>query len=229
MIVEQNRAPLNTQLGNAPCTVGDTEDIFWLRRADDYQSRFQLGCALAAQYRFKEAMDAYQKALRIRTDDWTLYFYMAGSQVTLRRFDETVASYYQCLALCTERKTVAYSLGIARSTAYRPAMSVFRGETSCEQALSTLTPETDDLRYVILLYGLLGYAAREKKADHENYSQTLLARNSVCPCSAYLSAWNDCHMQESGMTKQAVKEFFDRLAPYWDNDLTVDTDKVNGI
>lgn len=34
---------------------------------------------------------------------------------------------------------------------------------------------------------------------------------------------------QTGMTKEAVAAFFDRLAPHWDEDLVVDPDKINCI
>lgn len=112
-MAEQTRAPLNTQLGNEPCTVEDTEDMFWLRESDDYKSRFHLGNALARQYRFREAVQAYQNAARIRTDDWKLFYSMAGAYLTLLHFEEAMAGYRRCLQLCADKKTIAYPLGIA--------------------------------------------------------------------------------------------------------------------
>jgi len=109
---EHLRARLDSQLFGAPCFVEDTEDMFWLREADDYQSRVAYGNALALQYRFKEAVAAYKNALKIRSDDWKLLNRLAGAELTLRRFDEAMARYHRCLELGADKKVIAYPLGI---------------------------------------------------------------------------------------------------------------------
>ena len=106
------RAGLDSQLLDAPCFVEDTEDMFWLREADDYQSRVTYGNALAEQYRFKEAVEAYKNALKIHADDWKLLSRLAGAELTLRRFDEAMARYHCCLDLGADKKVIAYPLGI---------------------------------------------------------------------------------------------------------------------
>jgi tetratricopeptide (TPR) repeat protein len=106
------RSGLESQLGSIPCPVEDTEDIFWLRESDDYQSRVSLGNALAARYRFKEAADAYKSALRIRADDWKLLYRLAGANLTLRRFDEAMEGYRRCLDAGADIKAIAYPVGI---------------------------------------------------------------------------------------------------------------------
>jgi tetratricopeptide (TPR) repeat protein len=111
-VKEHLRAGLDSQLLDAPCFVEDTEDMFWLREADDYQSRVDCGNALAAQYRFKEAVEAYKNALKIRSDDWKLLNRLAGAELTLRRFDEAMARYHRCLELGVDKKVIAYPLGI---------------------------------------------------------------------------------------------------------------------
>lgn len=105
-------ASLQSQLKDAPCTVEDTEEIFWLRELDDCQSLTSLGNALAAQYRFKDAIDAYQKALQIRDDDWMLWNRLAGSYLTLLRFKEAKDCYDKCLALKAPISSAAYPIGV---------------------------------------------------------------------------------------------------------------------
>lgn len=106
------RASLASQLGSERCTVEDTEEIFWLRESDDYRSRVALGDALATQYRFREAVDAYRNALRIRSDDWHLFSRIAGADLTLRRFDDAHAEYLRCLSLGADQKSIAFPLGV---------------------------------------------------------------------------------------------------------------------
>ena len=112
-MTELTRASLDTQLGNEPCTVEDTEEMFWLRESDDYQSRFRLGSALSAQYRFKDATAAFESALRIKRDDWKLWYSLSGAKLTLRKFSDAVEGYTRCLSLGAEERTVAFPLGIA--------------------------------------------------------------------------------------------------------------------
>ena len=106
------KASLESQIGNAPCTAEDTEEIFWLREADDYQSRVALGNALAGQYRFKDAICAYQNALRIRRDVWTVFSRLAVAYLTIRRFAEAKEQYERCLAIGADPKAVALPIGV---------------------------------------------------------------------------------------------------------------------
>ena len=66
------KASLDSQLGNAPCTVEDTEEMFWLRESDDFQSRVALGNALAGQYRFRDAIAAYRPCGSVMMTGWCI-------------------------------------------------------------------------------------------------------------------------------------------------------------
>lgn len=279
-------ASLASQLRDVPCAVEDTEEIFWLRESDDYQSRFRLGSAFAVQYRFREAVSAFQSALHIRQDDWKLWYSLAGAELTLRRFQEAEDSYRRCLSLGAEEKTVAFPLGIAaylqkdyrtaaqwfeaclpcgdemmiavlywhslaccragvepfllkhyrrdmqvgHHTAYQLAVSVFCGETDWTQAALRLENEPNDLDHSIAMYGLCVYLETAGRLDDSRqFMERLLRRDGAWPCVSYLAAWNDCYGEGSDMTKEAVIEFFDSLAPYWDKDLVVDREKINFI
>ena len=112
-MAEGCRASLDSQLGGAPCAAEDTEEIFWLRRADDCQSRLRLGGALSAQYRFQEAAAAFESALRIRDDDWKLWRSLSGANLTLRRFSQAREGYRRCLSLGADEKEIAFPLGVA--------------------------------------------------------------------------------------------------------------------
>ena len=105
-------ASLESQLGNAPCLVEDTEEMFWLRQLDDYASRVTLGNALAAQYRFKEAVTVYSDAAKIRKDDWLLFCRIGGAKLTLRDFDGAFAAYHESLRLGAPAKDNAFSVGV---------------------------------------------------------------------------------------------------------------------
>ena len=110
--MNNNKATLESQLFNAPCMVEDTEEMFWLRETDDYQSKISLGNALAAQYRFREAITAYLSAERIRNDDPMLYLRLGGAYLTIRLFDAALTAYNRSLSLGISRKTIAFPIGI---------------------------------------------------------------------------------------------------------------------
>ncbi|MDE7366296.1 MAG: hypothetical protein K2N24_02950 [Lachnospiraceae bacterium] len=40
--MNEKKATLESQLYDAPCTIEDTEEMFWLRESDDYQSKISL-------------------------------------------------------------------------------------------------------------------------------------------------------------------------------------------
>ena len=86
--MKNNYATLGSQLDNDICTVEDTEEIFWLRMSDDYQSKLKAGDLLVRQYRFKDAITEYQNACRIKKDDFILYIKLGGAYLTLFKFEE---------------------------------------------------------------------------------------------------------------------------------------------
>ena len=107
-----NRAGPESQLGTAPCAVADTEEMYWLRQNDDYQSKLSLAGALVSQYRYRDAADAYRDAERIRSDDPALYMRLGGALLTIRRFEEAQDAYTTAMRLGGSEKAAAYPLGI---------------------------------------------------------------------------------------------------------------------
>lgn len=109
---EMKYASIDSQLGNAPCLCEDTEEMFWLRESDDYESRVKLGNLLSGQYRFREAIQAYHSAEIIRADDPMLYVRLGGAYLTLRHFDEAKKAYEKSRSLNGNEKTIAYPMGV---------------------------------------------------------------------------------------------------------------------
>lgn len=109
---EEKHASLESQLGNAPCLYEDTEEMFWLRELDDYESRVKLGNLLSGQYRFREALDAYHSAEKIRTNDSMLYIRLGGVYLTLRNFNSAKKAYEKSCSLSGNEKSVAYQMGV---------------------------------------------------------------------------------------------------------------------
>lgn len=89
----------------------DTEEIFWNRMSDDYDSRLKCGNLLARQYRYREAVEVYRKAERIRQDDPALYLRMGGALLTLFRFDEAAECYERARELGMEARKLAFYFG----------------------------------------------------------------------------------------------------------------------
>lgn len=110
--MKQNKASLESQLECAVCNAEDTEEMFWLRQSDDYQSKFSLGNALSAQYRFREAAGAFEDASHIRNNDPALYIRLGGAYLTIRKFEEAYDAYMRCLELGGTEQSVAYPLGV---------------------------------------------------------------------------------------------------------------------
>lgn len=200
-MAEQTHAPLNTQLGDELCAVEDTGDMFWLRQSDDYQSRFQLGNSLAAQYRFREAIEAYKKAMRIRTDDWKLLYSMSGANLTLRRFDEAMAGYRRCLTLGADQKTVAYPLGIAcyLQKEYAAAADWFAECLPCgdEMTIAVIYWHTLSCRRAGRRAAMLDSYHADMKVDH--HMAYLLAVSVLCGEVSYEHAASVLAQEQSDL------------------------------
>lgn len=105
-------ASLESQIGNDVCTVGDTEEIFWLKMSDDCQSKIKAGDLLVRQYRFRDAIEEYKKALRIKSDDAMLHIKIAGSYLTLFEYAQAVRHYTIALECGAKEETVAFYMGV---------------------------------------------------------------------------------------------------------------------
>ena len=137
-MTEITKAPIESQLGDDICLVEDTAEIFWLRELDDYQSRVSLGNVLAAQYRFKEAIEAYNNAMRIRQNDWRLLYRLGGAYLTIRQFSNAMAAYYRCLEISGKEEAVSFPLGIAcyLQNDYDTAITWFKKCFPCDDEMS---------------------------------------------------------------------------------------------
>lgn len=108
----QNKAGINSQLGIEICDIQDTEEMYWLRESDDYQSKVKLGIMLSGQYRFKEAIMAFEQAAKIKSDDASLYTKLGGAYLTLFRFEKAKECYDKAIVLGISEKAVAYPYAI---------------------------------------------------------------------------------------------------------------------
>ena len=109
---ENKKATLESQLYGAICNAYDTEEMFWLRQNDDYQSKVKLGLLLSGQYRFREAIDAFLSAGKLKADDASLYTRLGGAYLTTFHFKESINAYHTALSLGASEKSIAYPLGV---------------------------------------------------------------------------------------------------------------------
>ena len=110
--MQNNYATIESQLGNEICNVEDTEEIFWLKMSDDFQSRVKAGDLLVGQYRFKDAVCEYQNACRIKQDDYMIYLKLGGAYLTLFDFEQAEKHYNLALKYGANIGDVAFYLGI---------------------------------------------------------------------------------------------------------------------
>ncbi len=109
---QNEKATLESQLYGVICNAYDTEEMFWLRQNDDYQSKVTLGLLLSGQYRFQEAIDAFLLAKKVKADDASLYTRLGGAYLTTFHFEESKKAYNTAISLGTSKKSIAYPLGV---------------------------------------------------------------------------------------------------------------------
>lgn len=72
-----------------------------------------------------------------------------------------------------------------------------------------------------------GYGVSRSKLEYDDLSK--IAREQGVSLRQVRELAERSPVKEIGMTKEAVTEFFDRLAPTWDDELEADPDKINFI
>ena len=134
----QGYASLESQIGNTACECEDTEEMFWLRQADDYESRVKLGNLLSGQYRFKEAIETYHSAELIRDNDSMLYVRLGGAYLTIRDFDRAKEAYQKCVSINGNDKQVLYPMGVWHylKSEYSKAAEYFSRILPCEDEMA---------------------------------------------------------------------------------------------
>lgn len=126
--MENNYATLESQLGNEVCNIEDTEEVFWLKMSDDFQSKVKAGDLLVRQYRFKDAIEQYKNAYKIKQDDYMLYIKFGGAYLTLFKFEEAENCYNSALKHNAKEENVAFYFGIMNFLKgfYSDAISYFK-------------------------------------------------------------------------------------------------------
>lgn len=135
---DRKYASLDSQLGNSLCDCEDTEEMFWLRESDDYESKVKLGNLLSSQYRFREAIDAFRSAGIIRNDDPMLYVRLGGAYLTLGQFEEAEAAYKKSAHISGSDKAVLFPMGVWHylNKDYKSAAESFVKVFPCEDEMA---------------------------------------------------------------------------------------------
>lgn len=111
MPMNQNKASLKSQLCGEACTVADTKEISELRKNGDYESLKKLGGLLVSQYRYKDALIAFEEAKKLNDNEVFLYFLLGGTYLTLLRFDEAEEMYKLAFQKGASEKQTSFYLG----------------------------------------------------------------------------------------------------------------------
>ena len=124
---QNEKATLESQLYGEICYSHDTEEMFWLRQNDDYQSKVKLGLLLSGQYRYHEAIDAFLSAGKVKADDASLYTRLGGAYLTTFNFEESKKAYDTAISVGASEKSIAFPLGVWHYLAgdYSTASKIF--------------------------------------------------------------------------------------------------------
>ncbi|MCR5738802.1 MAG: hypothetical protein K6G43_03220 [Lachnospiraceae bacterium] len=102
-----------SQLGTAPVTVEDTEEMFWLRQNDDLQSKITLGNLLSSQYRYREAISIWNKASEDHPSERSLYLRIGAAYLTLFEFEASDNAFEKYIDLGGAESDILYPLGMS--------------------------------------------------------------------------------------------------------------------
>lgn len=120
----------DSQLGKAPCLIGDSPEVAALRGAESYEELLALAAALNYQLRYRDALKIYDHAVALEPDKLLGYRQRAPRLINTLQSEKAVADLLRCRELGGEEADISYRLGIARYLAgdYEAAM---REEALC--------------------------------------------------------------------------------------------------
>ena len=115
-----------SQLGNAPVTVGDTDAIKALRALSETEETLaKLEQALYKQLRFKECIEILTKLMALCPDNEEYIRKRAGRYLSILRHDKAIWDFLTCLSRGGDKLDIYYRMGLCR---------FFEG--NCESALA---------------------------------------------------------------------------------------------
>ena len=106
------KASRASQLGGEVCAAEDTEEMFWLRRNDDAQSRIELARLLAGQFRYRESLPVLEEALALCPGDASIWSRIGSTRLTLLDFDGSLAAFRQSLRCGAREEALSYPLAL---------------------------------------------------------------------------------------------------------------------
>ena len=196
-----NRASIESQLGNMPSRIKDTEEIAALRESGDWQ---RLGNALVGQYRFKEAIGAYERALYNTPEDANLWRSYAGANLTVGNFSAAVSAYRRCMTLYADVSDIAFSMGYASYLQKR--------YTEADVHFSASIPNDDEQKIMVIYWHTLA-------ASRGGIRKKLLERYN-----------DDMHIEQNLAYETAVRLFAGKIsaaeAEAWMNEQQSEMDRI---
>jgi tetratricopeptide (TPR) repeat protein len=114
-----------SQLGGKKCDLADTPEVAVLRNAETFQALMALGKALFFQLRYREAIDAYTRAIALEPENITGYRQRAARYLATLQIPQATADFLRCRELGGDAEDLCYRLGLCHylSGEYGEAMA----------------------------------------------------------------------------------------------------------
>lgn len=103
----------DSQLGGAPCTVGDTPETAAARGASDFDALGRLAKALDFQLRYREAIPVYRQMLSLRPDDAPTLYRLATREINTLQPRLALEHLTRCRKLDGDKPEYLYRIGIS--------------------------------------------------------------------------------------------------------------------
>ncbi len=110
---DDRHAPAENQLGGKPYYMRDSEQVAALRGAQTYEEFMELGAALNRQLRYREAAEAFSRAVELDPERPDAIRQRAARYLASLQTEKAVADFERSLELGCERADTLYRLGIA--------------------------------------------------------------------------------------------------------------------
>lgn len=101
-----------SQMGCQAHGLEDTPEIAEKRGAESYDELLALAKALCWQLRYKEAVEVYSAAVRLKPEDMTAIRQRAARYITTLQPDAAISDFLRCRELRGDPMDIAYRLGI---------------------------------------------------------------------------------------------------------------------
>lgn len=126
---DECHAGIESQILNLSAGVQDSDEVLAARNQDHTADNLLvLGNALSRQLRYREAIEAYTKALELQPDNLLILRLRAGRYLTTLQNDLAIQNFEECLNLGADQLDCLYRIGLAHYYAgrYRKAAEIFK-------------------------------------------------------------------------------------------------------